>query len=246
MAENNWLLNDSAPASLGQEFSSATTAKAWGWFGLPAAGEGSEFETAATPSTATPWTPAELAFNAAEVGGGAHDITGAGQIAGAEAFGGAVVVVVVAGAGIASAEAEGAPFVVASVVGAGQIAGAEALGTPAVQATIGAAGMPSAEAFGQPLVGDTGISGAGQIASAEALGTPAVQATIGAAAIASAEAFGAPQVGDASITPNDPDIGPPSALRPRHRARRMQLIFDEYDDDLEREEEEALLEVGAF
>ena len=72
MAENAWLLNDSAPVPVGQEFSPAAPAKAWGWFGLPAAGEGSEFEVAAIPSVATPWTPAELAFNGAEAGGGTN------------------------------------------------------------------------------------------------------------------------------------------------------------------------------
>lgn len=77
MAENNWLLNDSAPVPLGQEFSAAASAKSWGWFGLPAAGQGSEFEAAATPSAETPWTPAELAFNAAEAGGGGITATAA-------------------------------------------------------------------------------------------------------------------------------------------------------------------------
>ncbi len=76
MAENNWLLNDSSPASVGQEFSAAASEKAWGWFGLPAAGIGSEFETPAAESVETPWTPLELAFNGAESGGGGGDVTG--------------------------------------------------------------------------------------------------------------------------------------------------------------------------
>ena len=80
MAENNWLLNDSAPVPLGQEFAAAAPAKAWGWFGMPAAGEGSQFEAAANPSTETFWTPAEIAFNNAQ-GGGSIDSTGALSLA---------------------------------------------------------------------------------------------------------------------------------------------------------------------
>lgn len=49
MPENVWLLNDSAPVPLTQEFSAASAAAAWGWLGMPAAGEGSEFAAEATP-----------------------------------------------------------------------------------------------------------------------------------------------------------------------------------------------------
>lgn len=49
MAETAWLLNDSAPVPFGQAFDAASPAKLWGWFGMPAAGEGSAFETAAVP-----------------------------------------------------------------------------------------------------------------------------------------------------------------------------------------------------
>ncbi len=87
MAENNWLLND-APL-ITEEFTAAQAAKAWGWFGLPVAGEGSEFDAAATPwATETPWTPAELASNAAE-GAGAPAING--SAVGRVGLGGALV-----------------------------------------------------------------------------------------------------------------------------------------------------------
>jgi hypothetical protein len=66
MAENNWLLNDSAPVSFAQEFQAAPSEGVWGWFGLPMAGEGAEFAAAATPWVETYWAPAEMAFNGAE------------------------------------------------------------------------------------------------------------------------------------------------------------------------------------
>lgn len=44
-----WLMNDSGPVPLAMEFAAAQAAAAWGWFGLPAAGEGSAFAGAASP-----------------------------------------------------------------------------------------------------------------------------------------------------------------------------------------------------
>lgn len=68
MPENNWLLNDSAPVTLAQEFSAAPSEAAWGWFGLPMAGEGSEFAPPAAPWAEHDWL-AVLGYGmAAEVG----------------------------------------------------------------------------------------------------------------------------------------------------------------------------------
>lgn len=49
MAENNWLINDSAPTGLAQEFATPQAEASWGWFGLPMGGEGMLFDTPATP-----------------------------------------------------------------------------------------------------------------------------------------------------------------------------------------------------
>lgn len=68
MPENTWLLNDSAPVPLAQEFSAAPSEAAWGWFGLPAAGEGSEFAPPVAPWAEHDWL-AVLGFQmSAEVG----------------------------------------------------------------------------------------------------------------------------------------------------------------------------------
>ena len=45
----SWILNDSAPTTLAQGFATPAVAKSWGWFGMPASGEGSLFDAAATP-----------------------------------------------------------------------------------------------------------------------------------------------------------------------------------------------------
>ncbi|PTR17493.1 hypothetical protein C8R31_101657 [Nitrosospira sp. Nsp2] len=152
-------------------------------------------------------------------GGGAASVTGAGQIASAEAigqpsltvniaaaavtsaeaFGSSGIAATVAASSIASAEAAGSPAIVASVTASG-LAGAEALGSAAIAATVDAAGIASAEAVGSPAVGGAAaaeITAAG-ITSAEALGSPALGVAVEAAAIASAEALGQPNVGAAA------------------------------------------------
>ena len=74
MAENNWVLNDSAPTSLAQEFAAAPTEGAWGWFGLPAAGEGTEFAAPAAHWAEQDWLAALGYQMAAEAGGTPADI----------------------------------------------------------------------------------------------------------------------------------------------------------------------------
>ena len=74
MAENNWVLTDSAPTSLAQEFAAAPTEGAWGWFGLPAAGEGTEFAAPAAPWAEQDWLAALGYQMAAEAGGTPADI----------------------------------------------------------------------------------------------------------------------------------------------------------------------------
>jgi hypothetical protein len=74
MAENNWLLNDSAPVSFAQEFQVAPSEGVWGWFGLPMAGEGTEFAAATSPWSETYWTPAEMAFNGPETPPASGDV----------------------------------------------------------------------------------------------------------------------------------------------------------------------------
>jgi hypothetical protein len=58
-----WYINDSGPVTLAVEFAQPASAKNWGWFGLPAAGEGSSFEPEPAAWEATYWSPAEMAFN---------------------------------------------------------------------------------------------------------------------------------------------------------------------------------------
>jgi hypothetical protein len=129
----------------------------------------------------------------------AGGVTGAGQIASAEAFGSPAVGATVAAAGIASAQAVGAPAVGARISAAG-IGSGEAIGSPAVGAAINAVGIASAEAFGAPVVGGSGIFAAG-IPSAEAFGQPALAARINAAGITSGEVFGQPTVGTPAPAP---------------------------------------------
>lgn len=113
------------------------------------------------------------------LGGGdavaAHDITGAGDIAGAETF--------------------GTPGL-APRVDPAAIASAEAVGAPSAEARVDAEAVAGAEAFGSPTLSDPNapysISGAGEIASGEALASPATSATVAPDGIASAEALGAP------------------------------------------------------
>jgi hypothetical protein len=111
---------------------------------------------------------------------GAHDITGAGQIASADAFGQPTLSLIVNAAGIASAEAIGQPTVIA-VVSAQGIASAEAFGSPGVVAVVGLVGIQSAEAFGFPTVSvttDHDITGAGGIQSEEAFDLPFISSLV--------------------------------------------------------------------
>ena len=52
-----WQLQTSVPSAIDQTFDAAASEKTWGWFGFPAVGEGSTFDTPADP-----W-----AFNFSEV-----------------------------------------------------------------------------------------------------------------------------------------------------------------------------------
>jgi len=102
MAENNWLLNDSGPVPLAQEFAAAQAEAAWGWFGLPAAGEGSEFAAAATPWAYDFHPSPDLYLFTAEVGGGTiHD--GAAALS-AEGIVAAAASRILAGVGAVSGE----------------------------------------------------------------------------------------------------------------------------------------------
>jgi hypothetical protein len=83
---------------------------------------------------------------------GAAAITGAGQIATAEAFGSPTIGGVLDAAGIATAEAFGQPAIAAGVEAVG-IASAEAFGGPALAAGVAdAGGIASQEVLGQPTV----------------------------------------------------------------------------------------------
>jgi hypothetical protein len=153
----------------------------------------------ATTARTQSWTSSVAGSNSTQIvasfkgAAAAGGITGAGQIASAEASGAPGIGATVALAGIASVQALGTPGIGASVAAVG-IASVEAVGQPAVGAGIGSTGIASAQAFGAPVVG-AGISAAG-IASAEAIGAPVVNgAGIFAAGITSAEAFGQPAVG---------------------------------------------------
>jgi hypothetical protein len=129
----------------------------------------------------------------ASAGGGGASITGAGQIASAEALGQPALSVGIAAAGVASAEAFGAVAVSAGVSAAG-IATAEAFGSPSVSPSVSAAGVASAEAFGSPALA-VAIGAAG-IGTGEAFGQPSVSISgeVIAVGIQSAEAFGAPTI----------------------------------------------------
>lgn len=125
-------------------------------------------------------------------GGGAQQITGAGNIASAEAIGVPVIASAIAAAGISSGEAFGAASVSATVSAAG-ISGGETVSAPDVSAGISAAGIASGEAIGDQGVSAV-IASAG-IASAEEIGQPVVSIPgaawdIFVAGIASEELFG--------------------------------------------------------
>lgn len=138
-----------------------------------------------------------------EAAAGGTTITGAGNIASAEAFGSATVVpgaVSITPTGIASAEAFGTAQINQTISGAGNIASAEAFGSstvvPGVVTITGAGDIASAEAFGDATVSSGGsfITGAGNIASGEAFGDALIPGgasyILGAGNIASGEAFG--------------------------------------------------------
>lgn len=58
-----WYINDSFLLPYALEFAQTRVESVWGWFGMPAIGEGSVFEPEPASWGATYWTPAEMAFN---------------------------------------------------------------------------------------------------------------------------------------------------------------------------------------
>lgn len=149
------------------------------------------------------------------IGAAGATIVAAG-IASAEAFGAPEVAASLVLAGIASAEAIGTPGIGAGVAGAG-ITSEEAFGPPVVGASIVGQGISSAEALGEPTVGPA-VLGAG-LASEEAFGQPAIAASVDAAGIASGETFGEPTVfvsGEilAAGIPSEEAFGQPTVFDP--------------------------------
>jgi hypothetical protein len=102
----------------------------------------------------------------------------------------------ISGAGnIASAEALGliAVALIVSLSGSG-IVSSEALGTPQLNTRISVSGIPSVEAFGNPTLSQAQtISQAGNIASAEAFGAAKVNQSISVMGIGTGETFGVPK-----------------------------------------------------
>jgi hypothetical protein len=123
---------------------------------------------------------------------GSHLITGAGNIASAQAFGSPAVAATVSTTGIASAEAFGQPTILTGheIVGAGNIASAQAFGSPSLAANVSPAGIVSAGAFGQPGIRVSIVTSG--IPSGEAFGSPAISIRLGLLGIPSSEAFGLP------------------------------------------------------
>lgn len=142
----------------------------------------------------------------------ASGITGAGQIASAEAIGAATIGAGVAATGIATAGATGAPIVGGQISTAGGIATAEAIGTPTIGAGIVAIGIASGQAVGGPVLG-AAVGTAGGIVSAEALGAPGVGGGITGGGIGTGEGTGAPTVsagiGGAGAIPSGESFGFP-------------------------------------
>ena len=72
-----WVLNDVAPFTSGAQFETPPSEGAWGWFGLPVGGEGTEFQTPAIP-----WAPdfsvVPVPLWTAESGGGSPQIFAVG------------------------------------------------------------------------------------------------------------------------------------------------------------------------
>jgi hypothetical protein len=147
------------------------------------------------------------------------NLSGVGNIAGAEVFGTAVITLTVSPGGIAGGEAFGTQSIQVTIASAGGIASGEAFGTPVlsvdissvggiasgeafggatISAAIAVSGITSDEAFGSADV-SVNVSGAGNIASAEGFGTPNVSTAApvditDVGNIASAEAFGTPVI----------------------------------------------------
>lgn len=63
-----WVLNDTFPLVLAQQFNPVGADLAWGWFGHIFA-EGGAFEAVGAEWAATYWSPWELAYNGPEIGG---------------------------------------------------------------------------------------------------------------------------------------------------------------------------------
>lgn len=123
-----------------------------------------------------------------ETAASAGNISGAGNIASAEAFGTNVVSASAAPAGIASSETLGSPAAQASLTNISGIASAEAFGTPTVNGVLSPSGIASGEAVGSPSA-SVNITASG-ISSAEAIGTPSVSGVLAPSGIASDGAFG--------------------------------------------------------
>lgn len=123
------------------------------------------------------------------IAGGAASITGAGQIA--------------------SAEAIGQPDVAATVATAG-IASAEALGLPGIAAIVGATGIASGQAVGTPLVTAVAVPATG---SWRKLSAAPVRHVVRARGIESAEALGRPGIAAVPMPSAAPPIMPPAAAR---------------------------------
>lgn len=156
-------------------------------------------------STVNLWSPRRKVFVPTAAGGGTATVTGAGNIASAEAFGTAVLSprFAVSGAGgIASAEAFGTAVLTnRATVSPGGVASAEAFGTAVItwRTLVSPGGITSGEAFGTAVVTSDSsrlINGAGGITSAEAFGTAVVtwRTLVSPSGIASGEAFGSATV----------------------------------------------------
>lgn len=68
MAENTWVLNDTIPLPTAQQFAAGAQEAAWGWFGLPMAGEGMLFADGGTAWSQHDWL-ATLGFGMSELTG---------------------------------------------------------------------------------------------------------------------------------------------------------------------------------
>jgi hypothetical protein len=122
MAERNWLLNDSFPLSLAQEFETPVAEGSWTLNDSFPVSLAQTFAAPAAEWSGTYWGPFELAFNAVEVAG---DVTGTIAAATAADLGAASGLVTVAGS-IAGILAHDTAIASGSVIVTGTIATTEA------------------------------------------------------------------------------------------------------------------------